>query len=37
MILLNYKFFLGAVALAMAYVAGLSITEKFIFETPPMF
>ena len=37
MILLNYQVFLGAVALAMACVAGLSITEKFIFELKPRF
>ena len=35
MILLNYQVFLGAVA--MACVAGLSITEKVIFELKPRF
>ena len=33
MILLNYLVFLGTVALVMACVAGLLITEKAIFES----
>ena len=37
MIKLNYQVFLGAVALAMSCVAGLSITEKVIFESKPRF
>ena len=37
MILLNYLVFLGAVALVMACVAGLLITEKIIFEPNPRF
>ena len=37
MILLNYLAFLSAVALVMAYAAGLLITEKIIFERKPRF
>ena len=37
MILLNYLAFLSAVALVMACVAGLLITEKIIFECKPRF
>ena len=35
MILLNYKVFLGAVALAMDCVAGFLFTKKVFFESKP--
>ena len=37
MIKLNYQVFLGAVALAVACVAGLLITEKIISKSKPRF